>query len=539
MSSNYKIKDILLDLVSAQSDTGTALEVNVANKILSYIKEDSYFSNHREYFGYEIGGDIFDRPVIWALRKGKCNKTIILSGHYDAVEIDCYGELKPYALSPDLLKEKLLKFPHNNELLKEQIKDSSWLFGRGTADMKAGLAIALHTLLTYEDPEVNILFTAVCDEENISAGTLVSLPLYLKLKDKFNLDYKLTVISEPQFDKSDGFVVYNGGSGKMLPMIVAKGKVAHCAQPLKGLNSVHMMAEIVRNIDLNPELTTEDLGVSTQVPVVQVMKDLKTTYDVSMADFTFACVNVLFLNSKNPPIIMEKIKKICMDSMDELMAKYEKSYAFSLDKNLIHPDDKPNFNIKVVSLKQLENIVKEIKPDYEEFKNALEKYLQEKVKGKEFTILNASVYYMQELIKASCITEPLVVVGLAAPYYPAVCNEYLNKDITFAKESIAKIVEQKYNLPLNFTPYFTGMGDISYMTCPNPELERELMSNITLPSSLYDIPFETIAEIDTPCLYLGPRCEDVHQWGERVYMPDVENIVPEILTELIKSMAYK
>ena len=56
-------------------------------------------------------------------------------------------------------------------------------------------------------------------------------------------------------------------------------------------------------------------------------------------------------------------------------------------------------------------------------------------------------------------------------------------------------------------------------------------------SSIYDIPFETIAKLDTPCLYLGPRCEDVHQWGERVYMPDVEIIVPEIIKELIKTIA--
>lgn len=536
MKKNYSLKQILLDLVSVQSDTGTALEVNVANKIIFYIENDPYFQEHPDYWGTETRGDIFNRPVIWGLRKGTTNKTIILSGHYDAVEIDCYGDLKPYALSPKLLKEKMLNLTLNNEKLKLDLDNPDWLLGRGVADMKSGVAIALYTLLTCKNPEVNILFTAVCDEENISAGTLTSLPIYLELQKKFNLDYKLTVISEPQFNKPNEFIVYNGGTGKMLPMIVTKGKVSHCAEPLKGLNAVHMLAEIVRNIDLNPELTTEDLGVSSQVPIVQIMKDLKNTYDVSIPDFAVACVNVLFLNSKNPPIIMEKINTICKTSMDTIIKKYEDSFKFTLDKNLIHSEDKLNLEIQIMTLSELESKVSELRTDYAEFKSNIENELHKKINSHEYTLQNASVAYMQEMIKASCITQPLVVIGLAPPYYPAVCNEYMNKDLTGFVSSISKVTNDTYNLPLNLTPYFTGMGDISYMTCVKPQTERELMSNLSLPSSIYDIPFEASAELDTPCLYLGPRAEDIHQWSERVYMPDVEKIVPEIIMQLINDL---
>lgn len=536
MSKQYSIKEILFDLVSVQSDTGTPLEVNLGNKIISYFENDPYFKAHPEYWGYEKGDDLFGRPVVWALRKGKSDKTIILSGHYDAVEIDCYGALKPYALNPELLKEKLKTFPHNNQLLKEQIDDPDWYFGRGMADMKAGVAIALHTVLTCTDPEINILFTTVADEENVSSGTLISLPLYLELKKRFNLDYRITVISEPQFDKNDGFVIYNGGTGKILPMIVTKGKVAHCGQPMKGLNSVLMMAEIVRNIDLNPALTTEDLGVTTQVPVVQVMKDLKNTYDVSMPDFAAACVNVLFLGSKSPDIILKEITEICKDSMDSVMSRYEASYSFTLEKNLINPDDKPELNVKVMSLAELEEAVKKQCDDYEGLKARLEAELKEKIRSAELTLQTASVIYMQEMIKASCLTDPLVVVGIAPPYYPSVCNEYMKQDMTGAKNSIEKVLD-RHGLKMCFLPYFTAMGDISYMTCTDPAQERKLMSDLTLPPSIYDIPFEVINELDTPCLYLGPRCEDVHQWGERVYMPDVEHIVPEIIFELMENIA--
>ncbi len=75
-------------------------------------------------------------------------------------------------------------------------------------------------------------------------------------------------------------MLYNGSIGKVLPVIVAKGKL-HCGEPLKGLNAAHMIAEIAARIDMNTDLVTEDFGLSSAPPAVQQMCDLKTTYDVS------------------------------------------------------------------------------------------------------------------------------------------------------------------------------------------------------------------------------------------------------------------
>ena len=93
----------------------------------------------------------------------------------------------------------------------------------------------------------------------------------------------------------------------MLPMIMAKGKLAHCAQNIEGLNAAYMLAEAVRNIELNPELMSDDLGISTQSPSFQIMKDMKTTYDVSMPEYAVGCANILFLGEgrqrDQPPVI--------------------------------------------------------------------------------------------------------------------------------------------------------------------------------------------------------------------------------------------
>lgn len=535
--SRTSIREILYSLIAIQSDSGTALERDIADRIAEYIKADPYFQTHTDQWGADASGDLLERPVIWALRRGKSNKTVILSGHYDAVEIDCYGSLRPYALNPDELKARIQTMTLTNEKLKKELKDANWIFGRGCGDMKAGIAINLSILLAEEEPEASILFTAVCDEENCSAGTRLSLPLYQKLKERFDLDYRVTLISEPQF-RNEGapFTIFNGGTGKLLPMIVARGRLSHCAEPMKGLNAAHIIAEITRGVDLNTDLCTEDLGVSTQPPIVQIMKDLKTTYDASLPVFAAACANILFLNSETPLQLMAKIKGICKASMRTVIDKYEESFAYARFKGLITDADHQTFAPVVLDIKELVEIAKANTENYEGFRADLEKFLSDSVCSQALSLQDASLHYMKAMIEASGLDYPMVVVGIAPPYYPAACNDYLGKDLSGVLGGIKSVVEGDYKTKFQLAPYITGMGDISYMTCANPEAERSLMGNLTLPASLYDIPFEDAAALDTPCFYMGPRSEDVHQWSERVYMPDVEHLVPDAIRRVIATI---
>ena len=45
------ILDIMKDLVSVQSDTGTKMEENMAERIAAYFREDSYLSVHPDHWG--------------------------------------------------------------------------------------------------------------------------------------------------------------------------------------------------------------------------------------------------------------------------------------------------------------------------------------------------------------------------------------------------------------------------------------------------------------------------------------------------------
>ena len=236
MQTSHTIMEIMEALVSAQSDTGTPMEQAAAKKIISYFAEDPYFRAHPDCFGMEDTGDFMGRPVVWALKRGTTDRTLILTGHYDAVEIDCYGDLKPFALQPQKLREEILRQKLGTPAMQAELASGDWLPGRGTADMKGGLAVGIFKTLTLpEDAETGLLFVAVCDEENISAGMRSAVGLLLQLRERFALTYTAALVLEPQLPLAGSdFMLYNGSIGKMLPMIVAKGKLAHCGEPLKG-----------------------------------------------------------------------------------------------------------------------------------------------------------------------------------------------------------------------------------------------------------------------------------------------------------------
>lgn len=533
------IEEILLELVSIQSDTGTEMECDIAKVIYDMIAEERYFKNHREHFGAFEDGDVFKRPVIWALKKGNSKKTIILMGHYDAVEIETYGTLKEYALNPVLLKSKFKEIDYIGNEIKEDLNSEDWAFGRGIADMKSGVAINLHVLLTNENEDINILFIAVPDEENMSSGAIQSIKLYHMLKEKFNLDYKLCIISEPQFrsvEENEEYHIYEGSTGKILPIIMAKGILSHAAEIYNGLNSGFIISEIIRNIELTTDMISEDRGVFTQPPTVQIFKDLKKTYDVSLPEYSVACFNILFLKNKSPLSIINDLLNISKKSLDYVVCRYNESFDIMKEKGFIKEEKRKIFNTQVFTLDQLEEYVKVNNPNFSEIKRNLELEIDKNIKNKNMTLQDASIHYMKVMLESATINQPVVVVGVAPPYYPAVCNFFLDKDIRYIMDGLSEYMKSLYGIGTKSIAYLSGMCDMSYMNSSDPLEERKLLDNLVLPSSIYNIPIEDIANLNIPTLMIGPACKDVHQLGERVYMPDVKERIPMIFNKIINNL---
>ena len=538
-----KALDILYQLVGVRSDTGSAYEKALGEKIYDMIRESSYFTANPGLCGMETLGDFLDRPVVWALRPGKSKKTVLLSGHYDAVEIESYGPFKDAATQPDLLKARMRQARLEKDGIKDEsffkdLYDDNWIFGRGCADMKGGLSVALEILLGEESFENTILFVAVYDEENLSAGMRCAMPLIRRLRDEYDLDLRLCLIGEPQDNDPEvsGHVnMYGGGAGKVLPLILARGCLSHSAKALEGLNAAYMISEVVREIEMNTDYISTDYGISVQPPTVLWQRDLKPAYDVSLVEYAAAAISILFLESVSPDELMERVEASCKEAMKKAAEKYRKSFEKARELGAVKAGLFKDFCPKVMRLEEVMAIVKEREPDFDERQKSFNDRLAEKIRTGEMTLIEASVSYMQDLTERSGIKDPVAVVGIAPPYYPAVTSFRLKGGIGNLEELYEKAAAES-GLTGSVEPYFAGMGDISYMMCANAQAQRRLMGNLTLPESIYDIPFEDIQELSMPSFWMGPRSKDTHQWKERVYKPDIEKILPAMMVSLIKNV---
>lgn len=525
------IKDILLELVSIQSDTGTKMECNIAKHLLSMIAEDEYFKEHTQYYGEYIGNDYLKRPVIWALKKGKSNKTIILTGHYDCVEINCYGDYKDFSLDPIQLKKKFATAQLPKAVQKDLFSEE-WMFGRGVNDMKSGLAINLYTLFNHNNKDVNILLLCVHDEENLSAGMRNSVDLLFDLKEKFNLEYDLLVLTEPHIgEKSNEFEISTGTVGKVMPAIVVKGQLAHGSEVMSGLNSSFIMSKIINNIELNYNLCSKDMNVATQPPTVLYNRDLKKLYDVSVPEYSVAYFNYQFLKDTNASQILQKIKNICSRSIKDVVKKYDTTFEYMYKNKLIKADKKRTFNPLVLTFKELEEITIKNNEKYPALKKALFKSISQKISKGKLTLQEAGIIAIKKILEYSKLNGVVIVVGYIPPYYPAVKNaENLDKYI----QCIADTLSNNYNMKLSVNPYFMGICDLSYTACTDIKNEKEIMSNMITQNNIYNIDFKHIEKLNIPSIVLGPLGKDYHTMYERVYIKDVIDTVPKLIDELIK-----
>ena len=181
----------------------------------------------------KIGFEIYplkfgDVDNFWATR-GNSGPIFAFAGHTDVVPA---GNEDAWNTSP----------------FEPTIKDG-FLYGRGAADMKGGLASMVTATENFvnENPNHNgtIAFLITSDEEGVAVNGTVKVMEYLKENNQ-KIDYCL--LGEPSSTSVTGDVIKNGRRGSLNGVIHVKGKQGHVAYPHLAKNPIHFIAPALSDL---------------------------------------------------------------------------------------------------------------------------------------------------------------------------------------------------------------------------------------------------------------------------------------------------
>lgn len=530
------IQRIFEESMAIESFSNTASETAIEDFLDTYLAKTPYFQEHPELFGsYQILDDFYGRKVNWALVKRDTADTVILFHHHDTVDIEDFGSLKGLAFDNQALKEKLPSLSSDPAVLSD-IASDKWLFGRGSCDMKAALALQLGVVEEYikkQSGEVNLLYLSVGDEESYSQGMRAATALLYELKERFQLRYLLAVDSEPfESDTAQTKVLHVGTVGKLMPVIVTQGILSHMKEPLKGINALSLLAKVVETIDLNPALSDQAYGERSPLPSWSYVRDLKENYDVSTVLRAAGYFSVLYLE-KSPQELLSTIKNLCQEAVDDFYQNYT-----NLQK--LYQESKVVLKPRVLTYQELLEEC-ESKDGFEEVLRQIEEEARQALKdGASYQEI--SIENVQKVLDFYDRKEALVVVAIAPPYYPSMnCRRLPNSPIDIDKfiELYRDYLAKNAGCQLQVDEFFMGICDLSYCALEKPASEyQKLIASMPVPENLYHLDFPEIAAINIPGINLGPWGKELHQLTERVYEQDMLETIPQFLLYLLENVQF-
>lgn len=529
MSQNNEILELLCKLVHIPSDTDSPAEAQVADLILSQLKKNPKLLKDNTFGLENIPNDPHGRSIVWGLLKGEGPETVILLNHHDVVDSLDYGILQNLAYEPDLLKEALKKQNLPKEV-RDDLESGEWLFGRGTADMKGGIAIQLKLLETFAEKQNfkgNLLFLSVPDEENLSLGMRKGTNLLKKLSQEHSLDYRLLINSEPHERKNGRLTIYDSSVGKTMAVVYVQGQKAHIGKVFEGLNPTAILSRMILHTELNSDFSDSVLGETSTPPSWSFARDFKRNYDASIPEAAGGYLSFLTLN-RTPKNILETLKtvgeKAFNESIAHLRAEYQKVFPNS--------ERIPDYPSNIKFFEDLLNDAMTVDPQKtQSMLNDSHNEIRALLNQGKISIPESNFIVIERLLKLVDYNTPTIIIALSPPFYPHTTST-TDKNYTHLRSVMEKTLSS-HNV--EFEHYFMGISDLSYIGLQNEdEIVPYVARNMPLwNDNFYTIPFESMKTLTMPTLILGPWGKDLHQKTERVFIPDLLENVPSCIETLI------
>lgn len=482
-----RAREIALTLTSWPSVTGTGDEARFASRLADYL------TGFDTVWTVPVPDGAAGRGNVFALKRGRGRDTIVLTGHFDVVPVEDYGELQHLAFAPKRLLPELiarLRSTGENPLALADLESGDYLPGRGLLDMKAGLAGGLAAIEAYEG-EANLLFVAVCDEEDRSAGARAAAPQIASIAEEHRLDINLVINLDAISDQGNGAagrVIALGSIGKQLLTAFVVGREAHACFPRDGVNAAYLAAELVTEFELAPELAETSGAEIAAPPTVLSAKDLKSGYNVTTPAQAWVYWNTL------------QHRRGAEDVLDIGLGLARRAMARATLRM--------GCGIPVLSYAEL----------------------AASVSGSDVAV--ASLHHLDLPERSKLLTRavweksrwtgPAVIMGFGSIPYPAVTLE----DAVIEKAVRACAAE----FGLGVTSYFPGISDMSFFGRGRGGGSGE---NVPLAATGFTMPVPA----GYPCINIGPWGRDYHHMLERLHAPYAFDTLPGVLLAVIDAVS--
>ncbi|WP_185970936.1 M20/M25/M40 family metallo-hydrolase [Alkalicoccobacillus porphyridii] len=531
-----RVKQLTLELVNQPSISGTKGECEMVDTIVTILQRMDYYKSHAHHIKrVPIKGDPLQREAIVARMEGDpdSKRGVLLLSHFDVVGVDDFGQYKSYAFTPAQLEGELKR--ENEGFLdahaQQDLYSNDYLFGRGTMDMKAGLAMQLSVLQDISETpgnKQNLILVAVPDEEMLSKGMFAAVGELHDMREA-GWSFDACICSEPNFSSYPNDhrkYIYTGSTGKLLPFIYCLGRETHVGQPLEGINASVMAAQIAVEMEWSEVFADQAMGEKSPSPTCLRIRDIKESYDVQTPNEAYLLYNVLTL-ATSPDGVIHKVTQACETASERIYQRLVslRSAQTHVPNGLISEPPKPRvYTLEHLYKLGIDKYGQTFQGVYQDVIRAVD-IEEEDYSEKTLAIARRLSGYFLDLA-------PFYLVLLQPPYYPHV---HLDKDTDRALLSVVRQVTQ-YALEqcgeeVAEKTFFPGLSDVSYCrSSGNQKTIESLEKHMPLFGYDYHVPLKEIANIDIPTMNIGPFGKDAHKRTERLQLSYSTETAPLLLT---------
>ncbi len=286
------IIDLFKKLVSTKSETPD--DGGLLDFIAEYLDDFS-----------AIRLDIEDVKNLFIYKKFGEGEHLCFAGHVDVVPAGDGWKYDPY----------------------EAVEEGDSIYGRGTQDMKSGVAAFVQAVKEAENFQGTLSLLLTSDEEGEAVNGTVKVLEYLREHDMLP---DVCVVAEPTCEEVFGDAIKVGRRGSINGYLTVKGKQGHAAYPEKAINPIHQIAKPLA------EMAGVDLddGDAAFAPSKFVITDIRSGMQVT--NVTPNDLKMMFNVRNNTNITQKEVRMFVekhLEGLDYELRLTQGSYPFQTDTN--------------------------------------------------------------------------------------------------------------------------------------------------------------------------------------------------------------